>query len=147
MIEGYTQRLVMQRGRRLNAPWRSLTRFIRKPPVGLNLLCLVALLFPSGCGTQYGAAPGTDTSSKYGVQLMWNAPGGSDPAVSYNVYRELTAGTVGFQQINTSPVTALTYTDKGVQLGTSYTYVVRALDAEGGESDPSNTATVVVPSQ
>ncbi|MGA7523649.1 MAG: fibronectin type III domain-containing protein [Acidobacteriaceae bacterium] len=85
-------------------------------------------------------------SSSYAIRLTWSAPVGSDPAVSYNVYRELSAGAVGFAQINTSPVVAVTYTDNAVQPGESYTYVVRAMDAEGEESDPSNSATFTIPS-
>ena len=113
-----------------------------------DLLCLPLLSLLTGCGSYIVSSPSlTGASSKYSIHLTWDAPGGGDPAVSYNVYRELTTGAVGYAQINTSPVAAVTYTDKYVQLGASYSYVVRAVDAAGEESGVSNTATVTVPSQ
>lgn len=114
----------------------------------LDLLSLLLLPLITSCGSHIVSASGlAGVSSKYTVQLTWNEPGSADPAVSYNVYRELTTGPVGFAQINTSPVVATTYTDTQVQLGTSYSYVVRAVDAEGGESNVSNIATVQVPAK
>lgn len=111
----------------------------------IGLLPLVLLI---SCGTTIGSAsPGlTGATSKYSIQLSWVAPGGSDPAASYNVYRKVTGGTAGFEQVNTSPVLQVTYTDRAVQLGVSYTYEVRAVDADGGESEPSNIATFTIPS-
>lgn len=109
-----------------------------------KILWLLPLL--AGCGSQ--TIPSNTTmgaSSKYTIQLTWQEPSGSDPAVSYNIYRETTADAGGFSQVNTFPVVAVTYTDSNVRLGTSYMYVVRAMDAEGQESAPSNTATVKVP--
>ncbi|HEY1807661.1 MAG TPA: fibronectin type III domain-containing protein [Acidobacteriaceae bacterium] len=151
MMPGHTQELTKQGTAKRNG---SGARGVASPqkqatPLNINkLFFFLSLLLFTGCGTTI-ISPGanlTGASSKYGIQLKWDAPGGSDRAVSYDVYRELTTGTVGFQQINTSPVADVTYTDKAVQLGVSYTYVVRALDAEGAESDPSNVATVTVPS-
>ncbi|MFZ0630185.1 MAG: fibronectin type III domain-containing protein [Acidobacteriaceae bacterium] len=113
-----------------------------------TLLGFLPVLLLSGCGTTTAAAPNlaTAAASKYSAQLTWNPSGGSDPAASYNVYRELAGGSAGFQQINTSPVLQATYTDRTVQLGVSYTYEIRAVDAEGNESEPSNITTVVIPS-
>ncbi|HEX3663033.1 MAG TPA: fibronectin type III domain-containing protein [Acidobacteriaceae bacterium] len=113
-----------------------------------KLLWLLPLLVLTSCGSTImsPSANLTGASSIYAVRLTWTPPGGSDPAVSYNVYRELSGGAIGFAQINSSPVAAATYTDKAVGLGVSYTYVVRAMDAQGEESDPSNTATFTIPS-
>lgn len=114
----------------------------------LDLLCLVPLSLLTSCGTQIIAAPAvTGAASKYSVQLTWDQPAGNDPIVSYNVYREQAAEAVGFAQINNAPVVTVTYTDRNVQLGASYAYVVRAMDAAGEESPLSNTATVTIPSQ
>jgi hypothetical protein len=153
-MPGHTQELVTRDTPLRGSSQLSSSAFLRvqaaRLMMVLGIFCFLSLPLLTGCGTTIisgSTSPGlSGNPSKYGIQLKWNAPGGSDPAVSYNVYRELTTGTVGFQQINTAPVLEVTFTDKAVQLGTSYTYVVRAVDAEGAESDPSNVATVAVPS-
>jgi hypothetical protein len=146
---GHTKKRVKQGTTQRNALHPSAACLPRKRVTGLNirrLLFLLPLPLLSSCGSQIGSSDLTRTPTKYGVQLKWDAPGGSDAAVSYNVYRELTGGSSSFAQINTSPVVAVSYTDKNVQLGASYTYAVSAVDAGGGESGPSNTITVTIPS-
>lgn len=112
-----------------------------------KLLCMAALLLLTGCGSHVIPLSAAAAASKHSVLLTWHAPGGDDPAISYNVYRELESGAPGFRQINTSPVPGVTYRDTAVQPGASYAYVVRAVDASGNESAPSNTAVVTIPSQ
>ncbi len=108
-----------------------------------KLLYLLPLLLLTGCGSNAGTG---GASSKYSVRLTWVAPTpGSDPAVSYNVYREMTSDNT-FEKVNTSAIAGVTYTDSAVQLGASYLYVVRAVGADGQEGDASNTATVTIPS-
>jgi len=68
------------------------------------------------------------------VVLSWDAVTG---AAGYNVKRATTAG--GPYTIIASDVTELTYTDTGLTNGTTYYYVVSALNA-GGESTDSNEA-------
>jgi glycosidase/fibronectin type 3 domain-containing protein len=68
------------------------------------------------------------------VSLSWNAPSG---AVAYNVYRSPVTGG-GYLKANGSPVTGTSFTDTGLRNARTYYYVVRALDAPGNESGPSN---------
>ncbi|HEV8249191.1 MAG TPA: alpha-amylase family glycosyl hydrolase [Gaiellaceae bacterium] len=68
------------------------------------------------------------------VQLTWNAVAG---AAGYNVYRSPLSGG-GYAKVNGSPVAGTGFDDTGVENGRTYYYVVRALDAAGNESEPSN---------
>jgi len=68
------------------------------------------------------------------VSLSWSAVAG---ATGYTVYRSpLTGG--GYVKANGSPLTGTSFDDTGLDNGRTYYYVVRALDAAGNESDPSN---------
>jgi fibronectin type 3 domain-containing protein len=71
--------------------------------------------------------------------LNWIAPTGPDAAVGYNVYRATTSGGP-FTLLNASPITALTFADTTGIGGTTYFYVVTAVDANGDESGFSNQA-------
>jgi fibronectin type 3 domain-containing protein len=77
------------------------------------------------------------------VTLNWSASTSSGVA-GYNVYRRV--GTTGtYTKINTSLVTALTFTDSSIALSTTYQYAVSALDNSGNESAMSSPATAVIP--
>jgi hypothetical protein len=69
------------------------------------------------------------------IRLDWNDNSEIDLA-SYNVYRSTTAATFGTTPI-ASPATS-SYTDPTVANGTTYYYVVTAVDNEGYESTRSN---------
>lgn len=86
------------------------------------------------------------------VSLSWSASTQGTYTVSgYNVYRSTTTGT-GYTKINSSTLTARSYTDTGLTNGTKYFYVVRAVDSQGSESASSSevyatpSATVTTPS-
>ena len=84
------------------------------------------------------SAPGnlTVTAELGQVELSWDAAGDDVGVTAYEVYREDTLiATLG---------AATSYTDTGLATG-AYGYAVRALDAAGNRSDPSNTATGTVP--
>jgi len=68
------------------------------------------------------------------VDLDWDDNGESDLA-GYNIYRSLTSGS-GYTYIDNSLTSA--YTDTGLTGGTTYYYVVTAVDNESNESDYSN---------
>lgn len=72
------------------------------------------------------------------VSLDWADNSESDLA-GYNLYRSTTSGG-GYAQVNTSLVTSSTLTDTGLTNGTTYYYVVAAVDATGNESAYSNEA-------
>ncbi len=113
---------------------------------------------PSAAGSAAGAvtvsstasgSPKTIALSGTGVQatapsvtLTWTA---STSTVSgYNVYRSTTNGS-GYAKISSSLVGSVTYDDTTVQSGTTYYYVVTAVNASGEESTDSNQATAVIP--
>ena len=70
------------------------------------------------------------------VSLNWNDNAEPDLA-GYNVYRSTTPGS-GHSKINGSLVTSSAYTDNNVINGTTYYYIVTALDGTMNESGPSN---------
>jgi acid phosphatase type 7 len=105
----------------------------------------------SGSGTCHGSgsptpdttkptAPGnlTATAGQGQVALGWQASTDNVGVTGYRVYR-------GATEIASVGGTTLNYTDTGLAPGT-YTYTVRAVDAAGNLSDPSNTASATVSS-
>jgi len=70
----------------------------------------------------------TATAGNASVALSWSAPGGA--VTGYNIYRSTTSGT-GYTKVNTSAVMAASYTDTGVTNGTTYYYVVTAVNSAG----------------
>lgn len=72
------------------------------------------------------------------VDLTWDDNTESDLA-GYNVYRSTTSGS-GYSQINGSLVTSSSYSDSNVTGGTTYFYVVTAVDNSSNESANSNEA-------
>lgn len=81
--------------------------------------------------------------TEHTVTLTWNASTSSDVA-SYNVYRA-TGTSTNYTEIATGIVN-LTYTDTNVTDGTTYNYVVTAVDSSGDQSSDSNSATATIPS-
>ncbi|WP_342721686.1 PHB depolymerase family esterase [Acidovorax sp. FHTAMBA] len=79
----------------------------------------VALPAPTGVSTS-----GATASS---MAIGWNAVAG---AASYNVYRNA-------NKVNALPVNATSYTDTGLAASTTYSWTVRAADANGAEGATS----------
>ena len=77
----------------------------------------------------------TATAGDKQVTLNWTA---ATDAVSYNVYRSTTSG--GPYTSIASDITGTTYTDTGLTNGTTYYYVVKAVNSSGTESAYSNEA-------
>jgi hypothetical protein len=86
--------------------------------------------------------PTNPPPAQHSVALNWNAS--TSQVVGYRVYRGETAG--GSYTALTSSLSALTYTDSTVSAGTTYYYVVTAVDSSGVESSYSNQVTAVIPS-
>lgn len=85
---------------------------------------------------------GVQASTSYSVTLNWAA---STSTVSgYNVYRSTSSGS-GYAKLNSGLVSGVSYSDTTVQSGTTYYYVVTAVNASGQESGDSNQATAVIP--
>lgn len=81
----------------------------------------------------------TAQESSGGVELSWNAVAG---AVRYELWFWTTAG--GWQQIGGDDLTDTSYTHTGVEVGTTYHYAVRAVNAAGDVSDWSEYVPVTV---
>jgi chitodextrinase len=96
-------------------------------------------VLPAVTDTQPPTAPtelaaGTVTASQ--VPLSWSASSDDQGVAGYRVTR-------GASQVGDVPGTS--FTDKTVAGSTTYEYTVRAYDAAGNVSSPSNTATVTTP--
>lgn len=78
---------------------------------------------------------------QHGATLSWTEVNNSDTAVGFNVYRSTTSGS-GYTKLNAAvvPAATLTYLDSTGVGGTTYFYVVRAVDNLGIESANSNEA-------
>ena len=81
------------------------------------------------------------TGTTHTVSLSWNASSSSNVS-GYKVYRR-TSSNGSYSVISTQGVTT-SYTDKDVQSGQTYFYVVTALSGSG-ESGYSNQAQAIIP--
>jgi hypothetical protein len=91
------------------------------------------------------ALSGTGQAVPYEVNITWDAPASSSvPVAGYNVYRAL-SGSSSYVLLNSSVDTSTSYTDATVTDGSSYTYYVVSVDAEGSQSAPSNSFTISIP--
>jgi hypothetical protein len=78
-------------------------------------------------------------SEESAVTLNWNGPSANDLA-GYNVYRDTNSinGISDRGALNETLLSDPLYTDKGAKNGTTYYYVVTAVDKDTNESAPSN---------
>ena len=96
---------------------------------------------PPPADTSPPSAPGglaAVATSGQRVDLSWEPSSDDTGVVSYDVYRD-------DDILDTVVGTATTYGDTGVSPGATYAYLVRARDAAGNVSDPSNVAQVTTP--
>ena len=114
-------------------------------------ICVLPFL-ATGCGstgvlrsaTNSPGAASTGTGIvpvQYSVDLSWNPS--TSAVAGYNVYRGSQSG--GPYQILNPGLQSLAFTDSNVQSGTTYYYVVTAVDANGIESAFSDEASAVIP--
>lgn len=106
----------------------------------LSMVLTFALLFGMSASL---ASPVFGQSTGHNAVLSWSAPSDSTTGTVYNVYRANAVcpvsgvGTLTFTQINTTPVTALTYTDNTIGIGNWCYYVTQVTSSV--ESAPGNT--------
>jgi hypothetical protein len=81
-------------------------------------------------------------TSQHSVDLSW------DPSTSqvagYNVYRGTRSGGP-YSRLNSAPHASTSFTDSGVQSGSTYFYVARSVDFNSQESVPSNEVSAAIP--
>jgi len=98
---------------------------------------------PNVSDTQKPSAPtsltGTTVSSQQ-INLSWVTSTDNIGVAGYDVYRATGTDISSAQKVAT--VTTTTYGDTGLSANTKYTYFVKARDAAGNTSDPSNSVTV-----
>ena len=99
----------------------------------------------SGDGVTSTTPPPTPppTPSQHTVALTWDAS--TSQVIGYRVYRSETSGG-SFNPLVGTALNALSYSDSTVSSGTTYYYVVTAVDSAGIESVYSNQVVAVVPS-
>ncbi|MGB2637127.1 MAG: choice-of-anchor D domain-containing protein [Candidatus Acidiferrum sp.] len=98
----------------------------------------------SGDGVTTTTPPPTPPppSTASSVALNWNAS--TSQVTGYRVYRSETSGG-SYNLLTGTALTALAYTDTTVAAGTTYYYVVTAVDSAGVESTYSNQVSAAVP--
>lgn len=121
---------------------------MQKPTsLSVLILALLAAIASSGCIGLTGsskAALGSPVSAQAGhfVKLTWT-PSNSEVS-AYNVYRSASA--VGpFQKVATTVAAEAQFTDKGVEVGKTYYYVITSVSPTGMESSDSTMAYATVP--
>jgi len=91
----------------------------------------------------------TGAANEHSVDLSWGAGTIKSPApgqvvVGYNIYRGSVSGGP-YAKLNTSPITALGYTDTAVSAGQTWYYVCSTVDNLGDVSSYSNQANATIP--
>ena len=102
------------------------------------------LIFTGGGASRTVTAALTVTPSTalHSVALSWNASTSLN-VVSFSLYRSTMQG--ASYGLTASAIGGLTYKDQSVQAGTTYYYVVTAVDSQDRESTRSNETRVVIP--
>jgi hypothetical protein len=99
-----------------------------------------------GIGTTSPSTPPTSSPTtppaSHSVHLSWGASPSN--VAGYRVYRSEASG-ASFTPLNGTLLNVLSYDDTSVSLGTTYYYVVTAVDGSGNESIHSNQVTAVIP--
>jgi hypothetical protein len=75
------------------------------------------------------------TSASCAIRLRWNEP--ASGCFGYHVYRS-TAGTKELRKLTSDPVRLPLYSDSASEAETAFTYVVRAVNQRGLESEPTS---------
>lgn len=119
------------------------TTVVFKPQSGATVTGGVSFLSDAADSPTTAKLTGTGTTvSSYTVTLTWHPS--SSVVVGYNVYRAQQPG-LAFIKVNHLIEPGMSYDDASVGYGTTYQYVVKAVDTQGRESVPSNVVTVSVP--
>jgi len=102
------------------------------------------LSFSTGTSTAQASLQGSGgAATSHSVSLSWRAS--TSTVIGYNIYRGTRSGGP-YAPINGSPEASTNFADTSVTGGTTYYYVVTAVNSKGVESVYSNQAVATVPS-
>jgi len=102
------------------------------------------LSFSTGTSTAQASLQGSGgAATSHSVSLSWRAS--TSTVIGYNIYRGTKSGGP-YAPINGSPEASTNFADTSVTGGTTYYYVVTAVNSKGVESVYSNQAVATVPS-
>jgi len=87
---------------------------------------------------------GLSGAGSHDVILSWTARGTSGN-VAFNVYRGITTGGESSTPLNATPINDTAYVDESVAAGTTYYYVVTAVNSNGVQSAASGETEATVP--
>ncbi|HLW53527.1 MAG TPA: hypothetical protein VKW06_11855 [Candidatus Angelobacter sp.] len=102
----------------------------------------VFVLTLAGCGGTLSSPPSSAPKATHTVDLSWTAS--TATVVGYNIYRGTQSGGP-YSRLSPSLQPGTTYSDGSVLSGSTYFYVVTAVDASLQESSFSNEAMAVIP--
>jgi hypothetical protein len=107
----------------------------------------VVLIYPQDTFAPKAPEELNVVSAREGMVLIW-APNSEEDVAGYNIYRSTTSG-ADYQKINTGLIRETTYTDRDIQQGQRYYYVITAVDSAEvpNESEKSNETSEVAKRQ
>ena len=120
-----------------------LARVRRFLGVAICLGFLPAFMSCAGAGSSMQTTP-PSPPKQHTVTLSWYA--NYPPVAGYNIYRGTTHGGPYSSHLNSSLQASTMFNDATVQNGTTYFYVVTAVNAQNEESSYSAEVEVTVPS-
>lgn len=84
----------------------------------------------------------TATADDKGVTFTWNKPSNVKNIIGYNIYRGTSPGKQSATPITDFPIEGTSYTDKNIESGTKYYYVLRVVYKDKTEGTISNELVV-----
>jgi hypothetical protein len=125
-------------------PGQTVTLTVTFDPTAPGAVSGASVTIVSNAGGLVVPLSGSGNAAAESVSLTWTASSSTD-VTGYYAYRSTTSGS-GYVKLDpSSPASTEQYTDSTVQSGTTYYYVVTAVDSNDVESDYSGQATAVIP--
>jgi hypothetical protein len=125
-------------------PNQTATLTVTFDPTAAGAVSGASVTIVSNAGGLVIPLSGSGNAPAESVSLTWT-PSSSSDVTGYYAYRSTTSGS-GYVKLDpNSPASTEQYTDGTVQSGTTYYYVVTAVDSNDVESDYSGQATAVIP--
>jgi fibronectin type 3 domain-containing protein len=109
---------------------------------GFCLLFLAVLSLLAGCEKVRNWYTARESDNPHSVTINWTPS--TSTVAGYNVYRASPPGAAPVK-LTANLVSGTQYVDRTVEAGHTYSYSVKAVDAKGIESKPSEIVTVTVP--